>query len=424
MMASMLPFHLAILATVAPLIFAATFMIMVCIIPSRYGIDIWLYQRAVFGHKLVFVIFIIAVATTWGWYAITSQVLGGSVSALLNQAGGNFGEEWNAVFALICPVVGFVIGVNGPNAIKYAVYITVPCVVFVGVLLLIKTASTTTLSELMAIKPTDAEAYGSVRNNLLMGFEFSFAFAFSWYPVLGGFSRLTKSEKSSYWGQLGGIYLPVALLISVGILTATMMASRGIVSSYPSEWLDNFGGFWANIAQVANILGNFTLQTVGIYSLSLATKTFKPTWNFKVIALIYTVYCMILIVWKGVWDYYNIFLAAVAIVAAPALALILSDFFMVRKRNFSIKWAFRRGGEDTYNYSGGFNLVGLFSFLLAIVCYLVVYNPINYVINNEALLLLTPSGLSFIVAFFSYYLLSKIPKVQEYLLQDKKYQSH
>ncbi|MDR2487599.1 MAG: cytosine permease [Clostridiales Family XIII bacterium] len=418
-LASVLPFHLAVFAAVIPMLLAGLIMVLVCILPTRYGIDIWVYQKAVFGQRLVFVIFAVAILTTWGWYAVNSQVLGGSFNALFGYAGVQLGESWNAAFALVCPVIGFVIATKGPTVVKYAVYITVPCVIFVGILLFVKTASATNLSSLMQIVPPIGETYASTRIAFMIMVDATFAFAFSWYPVLGSLSRLTKSENASYWGQVIGIILSTCFFVTVGVLTATLMTGKGLSSPYPSDWLVNFGGAWCVIAQIALILGNIITQTLGVYSLSLATKIFKSSWNFKAIAAVYSVYCAVLIVWQGIWDYYFIFLAAVAIVAGPAIALITADFYVVRRRAFSFRSVFRRDGCDAYRYTGGFNLVTLGCFLAGIACYLLVYDPIHYVIRNEALVVLTPSGISYLVSFLGYCLLSRIPAVRRYLLQEK-----
>lgn len=418
--ANTVPFNLAMIIANVPMIFFGLILMYLVVIPTRYGVDLWTYQRAVFGHKFVFILCMIAVLTTWGWYAVNCNVFGGSFVTLFSF-GGVDASAWKPAFAIICALLGYLIAMNGPYVVKISTYIMVPCLLGVGLLLLYKTFTTSTISDLMAIQPLYAGSYGDNKLAFLVMTEAMFAFVFSWYPVLGGLSRITKTERSSYWGQFIGFALAMCFFVSIGTITGTLMAGLGTYSTDPTDWLATLGGnSILSILSVAAIaIANVTTQTAGCYCLSIATKVFKPNWSYKLIALGYTIFCIGLILWEGIWTYYGIFLAAVAIVAAPACAIIASDFYLVRKDKFSLKAAFQRG-SDLYQYNGGFNLVALASFIIGVICYIWVYDPVHYAVRNATLMLLTPTGLSWLAAGASYYLLCKIPALRSYVVRDSQ----
>lgn len=418
--ANTVPFNLAMIIANIPMIFFGLILMALVIIPTRYGIDLWMYQRAVFGYKFVFVLCMIAILTTWGWYAVNCGVFGGSFVTLAGFAGYSV-PGLKPLFAVLCAVIGFLLAMNGPYVVKISTYIMVPCMIFVGAVLLFKCVTSTTLHDLMQVKPLYGDTYPSYKIAFLVMTEAMFAFVFSWYPVLGGLSRITKTERSSYWGQFIGFAIAMCFFVSIGVVSATLMAGRGVYSTDPTDWLAAMGGskVWGVLSVLVIAIANITTQTAGCYCLSLATKVFKPNWNYKIICLCYSLFCIGLILWQGIWQYYNLFLAAVAIIAAPACAIIFTDFFFIRKDKFSLKAAFQRGGHNEYQYSGGVNLVALVSFVLGMILYLSIYNPITYSVRNSALMLMTPTGVSFVTAGLSYFIFCKIPALKSYVLREK-----
>ncbi|MDD4369988.1 MAG: cytosine permease [Anaerostipes sp.] len=418
---SLLPFHLAVIVSLIPMIVFGLLMMLCVIIPTRYGIDLWIYQKAVFGYGFCSILCIVAILTNWGWYAVNSNVFANASSTLLKMAGIPVSSAAIPWLGSLCAILGLVLAMKGPHLVKYATYIMVPCLLAVGLLLLIKTMSTTTLTDLMNSKPMYADTYPSTKIAFLCMVEAMFGFIFAWYPVLGSMSRITKTERASYWGQSAGYIGAMAFFVIIGVVSSTLMGNLGVYSTDPTDWLAHLGNpVWQAVSIGAIALANITTQTLGCYCLSLATKIFKPSWDYRKIAAGYTVFVIAMIFWQGVWEYYNVFLAATAVIGAPACAIIVVDYFLVRKGNVSLRSMFKIKGEDSYEYTFGCNIPAVISFALAVASYLFIYDPLNYVVRNETLMKFTPTGIAFVVAGLSYFLMCQIPAVKAYVLRDAK----
>jgi NCS1 family nucleobase:cation symporter-1 len=248
------------------------------------------------------------------------------------------------------------------------------------------------------------------------------AYIFGWAPVLGVIPRLVRTERKSYWGHLLGYSVAMAWFICIGAMTGLLMGhSYGIGSTDPTEWLIALAGPKLGILSFIFIgFANVTTQAVCTYSITVSTKIINPRWNYKVIATLWSVLCALLVVWKGIWDYYTVFLALVGAICVPVVTLLLVDFYLVRRGRFSLRSLYRLQGRDSYRYSKGVNVFALLAFLLGIGAYFLVYDPIAYWPRSGIFWFTTASGLNALVAGGSYWLLSRLPFVRVYLLRDRE----
>lgn len=418
---SLLPFPLALIVSIIPMVIFGLLMMLCVVIPTKYGVDLWMYQKAVFGYRFCTILCIVAILTNWGWYVVNSNVFANATSSLLEMGGIHVTDTALPFLAAICALIGYFLALNGPHVVKYSTFIMVPCLLGVGVVILIKVLTTVNISDLVNATPMYTDTYDSTKTAFLCMVEAMFGFIFAWYPVLGAMSRISKTERASYWGQTFGYVVAMGFFVIIGIVTSTIMGRVGIYSTDPTDYLKTLGNpIWKVLSFGAIALANITTQTLGCYCLSLATKIFKPQWNYKKIATFYTAFCILLIFWKGIMTYYNVFLAATAIIGAPATGIILVDYYFIRKRKVSLKSLFKLKGHQAYEYSKGFNLPAVVSFAAAIACYLLVYDPLNYVVRNSLLMKLTPTGIAFIVAGGLYFLLCQIPAVRKSVLADRR----
>ena len=105
---------------------------------------------------------------------------------------------------------------------------------------------------------------------------------------------------------------------------------------------------------------------------------------------------------------------------APLEAFLFVDFFIVRKQKISLRAAYGIKGHNAYDYTKGFNWVGLVCVLAGIGISLAIYNPLSGKIHCEPLFYLTPTGCSFIGTGLLYWLLNKIPAIRKYTLGDRE----
>lgn len=419
--ASILGFKYAITGTLFGMTLAGILIYLCVIIPTRHGIDVWIYLRALLGHAGLSIFAIFYIAGQFGYYAINAEIYANSVMRLSEAGGLSLSSSWNSWIAITCVILGTMIALKGPFAVRTSTRIMVPSLLIVGLIILISVFSQYSISDLAAITPPDEGAYGDTHTSYMLVMEWNIAYILAWFGALGVLARLVKTERSSYWGHMTGFSLIMAAFICIGILTTlAMYATTGKVTDDPTEWLIELGGpGFGVISLIFIIIANITTQAVGLYSFAVSSKVIMPKLKFKTVTYIWAGWVILLIFWGGIWEYYETFLALVGATAGSIVALLITDFYIVRKQRFSMRGLYKIKGATTYSYTYGFNIAAWVSFAAGIAAYFIVYDPINGVPRSDVFLYTTATGLTMIVSSLSYIILSRIPAVENYILKDK-----
>ncbi len=417
---AIIPFAQSITNILGSALIAGLLVYFAVVISTRNGIDMWIYLRAVFGYNCVLIVCFLTMGASFGFDAINAQIFGSSMTLLASSMGIKVSPVVTTLLSLLCILIGVWIAIKGPVAVSWATRIMVPCLIGVGIFIACLVFSNYSLAELSAMVPIDAGAYAP-DTAYVVALEWNISFIFSWFCVLGVIARLVKSERASYWGHLGGYSILMALFICIGAMTGlAMTAETGALSVDPTEWLIHLAGPKLAVLSLVFVgFANITTAAVSFYSVSVSTKIVNPELNYKTVAIVWACFCGLLVIWNGIWTYYGVFLAIIACINSPAIALYLTDHYLIRKGKFSFRSIFRRQGCHSYQYTGGFNLVAISCFFLGIVSFLWVYDPINFVPKQQIFMFTTATGFAFLVTGISYYILSKIPYLRGYLLKDQ-----
>ena len=415
--ASVLPLYMAIIATLSGIMLFAVPAFLITVVSSRYGCDIWIYQRVIYGYRLNFLFLLLAVAFGSGWDAVNARVFADSILLVANTMGAGFSENLIPWIGSVCVLSGFVIAWFGPVAVRKTSFIIIPVLIGVALFMTVMILARTSPGELNAVTPIAADDYRSMSDGLMYVMESNFAYCIAWFSCLGALPRLMKTEGGNMWGHLIGMGIIMALFICVGILSGTFMNSLGVYSEDPTEALIVIGGPVAGgISLIAVACANISTQALELYAFALATKVLKPDWKYRKILTGWLIVVLIMTFSDKIWEYYSTFVSVGGCIYAPAIAIFLADFFIVRKQKFSLRSAYML--EDGYAYSNGFNLVTIVAFVIGVVVYFGLFNPVTYEANSPLFFYLTGTGASFIASGLSYILLSKIPPFRRYLKID------
>ncbi len=418
--AQMVNFKQAIASVLGAVMFFVIIVALIGVISTRYGIDHWIYQRAVFGYVGVLIMAVVAIGSTWGWYAINAQMFGSSTQKVLGAFGADIGDGWLKPLSILCVVIGWAIAMGGPAGVAWSTRIMAPCLFAVGIFILVavlvKSGGT-----VFSAGPIGMEEHtsGPIESYSMVN-EWNFAFILSWYPIIGGVTRLVTTERKAHWGLMLGYGFAMVFFVLIATATALVMAPQldGGLSTDPTDYLLELGGSWmGTLSLVAIGFANITTMTVGVYGLSVGTKVLRPTWDYRIVATVWTIWCGLLTVWGGIWEYYPKFVAVIGVVAGPAMALILVDYFFVRRQRISLRSMFDLK-HGSYRYTGGFNIPAFVAFGAGVGSYFLLYDPINYVIRSSIFHYTTATGLATVVAGLVYFVLAQIPAVKSYLTKD------
>lgn len=412
--ASVLPFYMAIIATLAGILFFAVPAFLITVVSSRYGCDIWIYQRVIYGYRLNFLFLLLAVAFGSGWDAVNARVFANSILLVANTMGAGLDDTLVPWIGSCCVLLGFIIAWFGPVAVKKTSFIIIPVLIAVAIFMTVMILVRSSPSELNAVTPIAANDYHSMSAGLMYVMESNFAYCIAWFSCLGALPRLMKSERGNMWGHLIGMGIIMALFICVGVLSGTFMNSLGIYSEDPTEALLVIGGPIAGgISLIAIACANISTQALELYAFALATKVLRPDWSYRKILIGWLILILIMTFSGKIWEYYSTFVSIGGCIYAPAIAIFLSDFFIVRKGKFSLRSAYML--KDGYAYTNGFNFVTIVAFVIGVITYFALFDPVAYQANSKLFFYLTATGASFLSSALTYILLSRIPWCRRYM---------
>ena len=194
----------------------------------RYGIDLWIWLRAVLGNKGVAILSIVISLANFGWYAVAANLFSSSMINLMKNFGIVLNEDlWNPILGVLCVVLGTLIAIGGPEVIKWTNRFLVVALLVVGVIVFFISITSVPFSEILAVKPVNQEGISALER-FMMSAEGNVAFAFSWSTQALVMPRLAKTERSGYWGTTlsYGVVAPF-FVATGGVMTLAMFVKTG-----------------------------------------------------------------------------------------------------------------------------------------------------------------------------------------------------
>ena len=107
-------------------------------------------------------------------------------------------------------------------------------------------------------------------------------------------------------------------------------------------------------------------------------------------------------------------------IQGPIIGMIVADYLIVKKRKLSLKSAYYLDGHNAYEFTNGFNLVGLAIVVITFAVNMIfVYNPLTGAIKSSIFLVLTSSGFTAVFGGLLYWFASVTP-LRKYMLKDRE----
>ena len=386
------------------------------ILSVRYGIDIWIWLRAVFGKKGTALMSVIIIIINYPWYAVCADLFASSMSNLAALFDIHFSQPVIVLLRILCVVIGTIIAWKGIGAITHTTRILVPLLLLLGVIVIIIGFTSVPFDVIWDFRPRTNEYDNSIIPYII-SIEANFAFVITLVGGMAEVPRLVKTERAGFWAGVLGQGIAGSLFVVVGaVMAIAMQYVTGKMIDDPTLMLATLSVpalAFSSLLLVA--FANIGTQAVGSYIYGVMLRsTFKKT-SYHVLIIILAVYVTALCIWGKIVEYFGSFLTISACIYAPLAALLFTDFFFVRRQKIDLRSAFCLKGHDAYNFTGGFNIVGLFCVAAGICISLAIYDPVSGAVHCMPLFYLTPTGASFLGTGLLYFILSKIPPVRKYL---------
>lgn len=386
----------------------------------RYGIDLWVWLRSVLGIKGVAILATVISLANFGWYAVDAQLFASSMINLGDTFGLQLDPElWKPILGVLCVLLGTLIALGGPEVIKWTSRILVTALLIVGIVVVILCFTSVSISEIAAVRPTANDL--TPLQNFMMSAEGNVAFAFSWSTQALVMPRLCKTESKGYWATSlsYGVVAPF-FVAAGGCMAYAMFVKFGVFESDPTLMLSKLcGPVFAFLSLLMVAFANIGTQGMGSYVNCMIVKSGFPKLKYKLLVWIAFFYVSLLTVWGWVMDNFGSFVSLAAQIQGPIIGMIVVDYLIVKKRMLSLKSAYFVKGHTAYNFTNGFNLVGIAIIIISFAAnMLFVYNPLTGVIKSPIFLVLTGSGFTAVFAGLLYWLASLTP-LKKYMLKDR-----
>ena len=387
----------------------------------RYGIDLWIWLRAVLGKRGVALLSTVISLANFGWYAVAANLFASSMIHLANSFGLGLDKGlWAPILGTLCVFLGTLIALGGPEVIKWTNRFLVIALLLVGLIIVGICFVAVPITDIMNIQPATQGDLSPLERFMLSG-EGNVAFAFSWSTQALVLPRLAKTERSGYWATAlsYGVVAPF-FVATGGVMALAMFVKTGVYESDPTTMLSTLSTpAFALLSLLLVAFANIGTQGTGSYVNCMIVKSGMPKVSYKLMVWIAMVYVSALTIWGGVEEYFGSFISLAAYIQGPIIGMIVVDYFLLRKRKLDLRSAYFLEGHQAYEFTKGFNLVGLSCvFISLLVAVLFVYNPVTAQIQSPIFLVTTGSGFTAIFGGFLYWLASLTP-LKHYVVKDR-----
>ena len=387
----------------------------------RYGIDLWVWLRSVLGIKGVAIFATVISMANFGWYAVDSQLFASSMINLFAGFGVSLNPTfWKPALGVLCVILGTFIALGGPDVIKWVNRFLVTALLIVGAVVVIICFTAVPIGDMLKVQP-DTSLYDSALGRFMLSAEGNVAFAFSWSTQALVMPRLAKSEKSGYWATslAYGVVAPF-FVAAGGVMAISMFVRAGYYESDPTVMLATLAGPGFSLLSLLMVaFANIGTQGTGSYVNCMIVKSGLPKVSYKLLVFLAMIYVSILTVWGWVMDNFGSFISMAAQIQGPIIGMTVVDYLIVKKRKISLKSLYNIDGHRAYDFTNGFNLVGLGCLFIAFITnILFVYNPLTAAIKSPIFFVLTGSGYTAVCGGLLYWLASLTP-LRSYMLRDR-----
>ncbi len=324
---------------------------------AKYGMDEILVLRPTFGFKGAYYGAFVLIFINFGWIGLLSSMTGtASVNAMQQLIGES--ASFTGDFTLYAVGGGILIPMllvmTSPKTGFYLSSITVPLLGGFSIYILYELLSSGHMETVLSHKATGAVGWA-------FAIETCVVWAVAWQPYLGAWNKFAKTEKAAYWGSFWGLGL-IAILFSITGGVATLVTGE----IDPAIWTVKLElGF---IATAVIILGTITTCSLLLYAGVMALMSLAPKIKYKYATVLVALPSLVFVYDAQLQGLFGIILLFVGLLAGPYWAVVMADYFFLRKEKISVDACYQSSG--IYSYTHGINYTAVLAQIFGMVIWL------------------------------------------------------
>lgn len=348
----------------------------------RYGTDVIDNAKSSFGYRGIIVPMFGLLATLVGWsYVVEALTARGAANIAATITGtevtGTSHEHLVIGVALATLVLVWLIASKGPKLFERLNGYIGPLHMLITLVMLGILINKFGLQHLWTTQlPTDQMLSKDPVQGFALAVEFGVSNSMTWWPVMGGLTRLVAKRKH----VVGPSVVGVGVLGAAFVSTVAALAAISAGTYDPTVWMIAVGGpVFGSIVMAIVLTANIATMVVMIYLAGVSVQQIKFFARLKwelllALLLLPGVYFAFKTEWLlsvvMSWLSYN----GVMFVGITGITLV--DYFILRREKIDVTSLFaQKGGK--YEFWGGVNWIAVIITIAATFGYLWLYNPVT-----------------------------------------------
>ena len=366
----------AVLVTLVANPIAYLIMALIGYIGFKVGVGTMSLTRPSFGIRGSYLPSVLNTTQFIGWTAVNTFIASISISFIAAEAFGwpAYGQPGSSkvlvLGILIMSVLHLISVAVGHHSVKIVERVGVILLLILGIWESVVVIQHVPLREILTWQPPADKALplGSALDAMA-------AFSLGWVPAIAEFTRYTRNKSSAMVAPMIGANVSLFWFAAVGILgtigTAIVTGTFDPNNSDPSTIAAKLG--LGVLALVVIVLTSTTANAVNLMAAGMSLTNIFPKLKAKpalwLVAVISALVTLIPVFLASFLHAFILFLDYIGMVFAPVFAIMIIDFFVLKKRQYDAHDLDRQ--ESRYWFSNGINWITVGIWVLGVVVYFI-----------------------------------------------------
>ncbi|HWR38919.1 MAG TPA: cytosine permease [Patescibacteria group bacterium] len=341
----------------------------------KVGTSTMALTRASFGIRGSYLPSLLNTTQFIGWTAVNTFIAAISVSFIFKEwlnmpAFGEAGGDMTMIIGIIMMSVLHLLSIAaGHRSVKVVERIGVILVLLLGIWETVVVLQNVSLEAIMAWQPPADKRMGFGTAMDVMA-----AFSLGWVPAIAEFTRYGKNRATATLAPMIGANLALFWFAFVGVIATIGMAiTTGVYDpnySDPSTIVSKLG--LGSVAFLVIIITSTTANAVNLMaagiSLTNITKKIAPIHSLWLVTVIAAALTFVPLYLSDFLHSFILFLDYVGMVFGPLFAILIVDYYLIRKQDYDPDAFVETGGK--YWYNNGFNIAAVSSWGAGVLFFL------------------------------------------------------
>jgi len=369
----------AVLVTLVSNPIAYIIMALIGFIGYKVGTSTMALTRPAFGIRGSFLPSVLNITQFIGWTSVNTFIAAISISYILKDifglpAYGSNGSEKTMLIGIgVMSILHLISIATGHKSVKMVEKIGVVFILILGVWETVVVLKQVPLSKIIAWRPPSGKIM-----DIGSAFDAMAAFSLGWVPAIADFTRYSKSKKASTVAPIIGANVGLFWFAFVGIIGAIGTAvTTGVYdpnNSDPSTIVSKLG--LGVIALLVIILTSTTANAINLMGAGISVtnlnKKIKSQTALFGVTILAALLTIVPIYASSFLDSFQMFLDYVGMVFGPIFGIMITDYYLVRKKQYAAEQFDNEKGK--YWYKSGFNLVTISVWTISVIIFLFMKN--------------------------------------------------